>query len=108
MLLALLLALSTVRDVKLEVTPRHALAPVTVRARVMVQPHDDNRNLCLEWETGSSCEPLEGQLSRITHYFKVQMPYPGEFHFVARVYRTFDKVVRSEERSVTVIESIPQ
>jgi hypothetical protein len=55
----------------LSVTPSVCLSPCEIRARVLIEPHADNRRLVLtadsEWFRRSSTIPLEGDAAARSH-----------------------------------------
>lgn len=94
LLLALLLSvsLSASSPVKISITPKVGVVPVTVRAKVTVENNPDNRTLCLVWGKSdegfgsSSCMDLDGADAPKTIFFRDKiLRESGEWFFMARL-----------------------
>lgn len=100
---ALMLLMGTASEaVELTVTPQQGFEPITFSAVVTVEKDADNRALCLDWTSGSSCYNLEGDYAPVTHRFKGRLS-AGVHEFVARVYKVVNGEGRWERsRAITV------
>lgn len=107
-LTALMLLTATVCEaIELKVTPQTGFEPIVFAATVTVEKDANNRALCLDWSTGSSCYNIDGEEAAVTHRFKGRLS-AGVHEFVARVYKIVNgegRWERSRAITVTVVEA---
>jgi len=96
-LVACLLLLATVsgktEPIRLEVSPRTTFAPVTVRAKVTIEPNESNKAICLnykaitedgdEGEESGDCKTIDGLRAPKTFWFEVPITAGGHYYFQA-------------------------
>lgn len=75
--------------IRLEVSPRTGLVPMTVRAKVTLEPNYLNSEMCLWWDNadgdfGRTCRTLDQYTPR-THWFTMWLRTPGVYEFEADV-----------------------
>lgn len=105
--LLLVAALLTAQTPTIDVQPRMAFAPATVRVRTLTPRDERNRSLCVVYasDVGSnseSCWPLEGEHAAVTDVRYYVLP-GGEYDFASVVYRAGAPEVWSAREHVRVI-----
>jgi hypothetical protein len=95
--------------VSIVVSPTQGFEPFSTNVRATVLPYEENRELCLLWdslngEAGATCRPLEGTSSAKTHYFTLKQLSAGEYIIQAIVIRTNGES-RSTQMQVIVLSN---
>ena len=87
--------------ITLHLSPLVGYRPLTVTARITVEPHYLNRAVCVQWVgeplEGQGCWQVEGQYAPRTHYYEIKDLPAGNYKVVALVYR-----VRESKHSVVI------
>jgi hypothetical protein len=106
-------ALGANEAVKIHVTPGTGFAPLAVVIRTTLDPHVDNRQLCVIWsnhttaEYGKSCELVEGDRAPRTFFSRRALLSAGEYTVTASILRS-DGIARSSVSRLHVLEGLPQ
>jgi hypothetical protein len=84
---------------------------VTVRFRMTIPLHEDNRYAILEWDSedggaGTSYVYFSGNEERITYRFAIRLN-PGHYTFRGVLVRANGDWFLSERRQITVIATVP-
>lgn len=82
--------------VSIDIRDRVGFAPKYIKARVTVERHEANRQLCVYGKDGdfkpiSSCITLNGDKEPRTFWFEFKRVPAGRYNFVAEVERSLEK-----------------
>ena len=97
--------------ISLDLNPHVGFRPLTVQARVSIEPHYLNVGWCLAWVhhdgvyDGSHCESLQGQYEARTHYYLLKYLPAGKYQAVATLLRVRD-AENTPAQSIEVIDSL--
>lgn len=103
--------LATLTAVWLSVSPQTGFAPLSVRAKITIEPNYLNRMLCLVWEGetygGSSCWQVEGQYAAKTHWYIIHNLPMGHYEVWAELV-TAAGSTKTPTVTVVVAEGMPR
>lgn len=95
----------------LTVSPQNGFAPLTVEARLTIEPSDVNRRICVSWESdqnsGSACWQLDGSSAPRTQVRHLLFHQEGTYDVVAEL-TTTTGTIRTVSAPVRVLERFPQ
>ena len=77
--------------------PRQGFEPLTIKGRITIPPHADNRAFCINWDSlegqaGISCTPLNGAQDYKTHYYEIKRLPAGHYEFTGVLLRSQDRL----------------
>lgn len=82
----------------LSLSPRVGFEPLSVAVKYRIEPHPDNRSVCLVWSDSHSCRDLDGANERRTYDLVLKDLPADRYTFTVAILRKDGATFRASER----------
>ena len=94
--------------ISLTLNPLIGYRPLTVEARVLIEPNYQNRGVCIVWESnvysGAGCWQVEGQYAPLAHYYTIKNLQTTVD--VTTMYTIYAELITVRDRIVTPAQTV--